>query len=337
MRHRVLLLIAGAVFLAAPAPAQPKAPDGPGSSGSSAAEELIKAGIELRKRGDDQQALPYFERAFAIEQTPRATAQLGLVEYALGRWVRAEEHLSDALSTADPWVAKHRGVLESALAQVGSRLGSLEVSANVDGAELFVDGEAKGKLPLSKPLRLAAGAYTVELSLPGFHDASRRVQIAAREVARETVKLEPINASKSSPVAPSRGVEKREPAPNLESPDTRAGAGRKTRFGTLKWVAAGTSGTLLVGAAVLAIVREQQVSSYNDDSTCGGTNRSNTPDCNTRIDRANTLGTLALGSLIGGVVIGATSGVLFVMDGPRRDVACGAGAQLLSVTCGTRF
>jgi hypothetical protein len=337
MRHRVLFLIAAALFLAAPAPAQANAPDGAVPSGANGAEELIKAGIALRKKGDDQQALPYFERAFALDPTPRATAQLGLVEYALGHWVRAEEHLSDALSTADPWVAKHRGVLESALAQVGNRLGSLEVSANIDGAELFVDGEAKGKLPLSKPLRLVAGAYTVELSLPGFHEASRRVQIAARAVARETVKLEPLSASKASPVATSRGIEKDAPAPKHEPPATRAGAGQQTRFGAIKWVAAGTGGALLASAGVLAILREQQVSSYNDDSTCGGTNRSNTPDCNTRIERANTLGTLALGSLVGGVVIGATSGVLFVMDGPRREVACGVGVQLLSVTCGTRF
>src|SRR5688500_10991836 len=56
-------------------------------------EELIRQGVALRRSGQDQAALPLFQKAHEIGHTPRTAAQLGLVEMALGYVLEAERDL----------------------------------------------------------------------------------------------------------------------------------------------------------------------------------------------------------------------------------------------------
>src|SRR3954464_6701068 len=91
-----------------------------GWSGSAAAAEdeeaLIRRGLALRKHGNDEAALPVLEHAYALSHSPRAAAQLGFAEQALGLWPDAEAHVSEALGAdTDPWVARNRAVVANAL------------------------------------------------------------------------------------------------------------------------------------------------------------------------------------------------------------------------------
>src|SRR4051812_22766853 len=72
-------------------------------------EALIREGVRLRRAQKDQEALEYFQKAYDTGKTPRAAAQLGLCEQALGMWVASEKHVYEALKAAkDSWVAKNR-------------------------------------------------------------------------------------------------------------------------------------------------------------------------------------------------------------------------------------
>ena len=74
-----------------------------------AVEDLIRKGNELRTKGEDQYALPLFQKAYDLERSPRTAAQLGLVEAALGYWLASERHLQEALtSTRNPWLIRSR-------------------------------------------------------------------------------------------------------------------------------------------------------------------------------------------------------------------------------------
>src|SRR5688572_21173040 len=100
----------------------------PSAAASASADELIKEGVALRRQGNDLGALQRFEQAFQIESSPRALAQIGLAEQALGRWVAAHEHLTQALdSKADAWIVKNRRAITDALAVVGEHVGRLEI------------------------------------------------------------------------------------------------------------------------------------------------------------------------------------------------------------------
>src|SRR5262245_5743759 len=104
------------------------------------AESLLRRGIDLRKQGQDTEALESFRAAHTLDPTPRAKAQIGLAEQALGRWLDAHQHLSEALSAADdPWIIKNREALEGARSTIEDRLGWLFVMTNAEGAEIWID------------------------------------------------------------------------------------------------------------------------------------------------------------------------------------------------------
>ncbi len=99
-------------------------------------------------------ALAAFERAWALGGSFRALAQIALAEQALGHWREAYEHLASALRhTDDPWISAHHATLDVALREIASRLGAVEVSCNVHGAEVRVDGRVVGKTPLAESVR----------------------------------------------------------------------------------------------------------------------------------------------------------------------------------------
>src|SRR5581483_9001377 len=110
---------------------------------------LLRRGVALRERGDDDAALRVFQRACALRCTPRVTAQVGLAEDALGRWVDAESHLTAAVgATDDFWIARHHSALVGALATVRQHLGTLEIRGPA-GAMVSVGGRPVGTLPLA--------------------------------------------------------------------------------------------------------------------------------------------------------------------------------------------
>src|SRR5689334_525519 len=101
------------------------------------ADQLIKKGLEARKRGDDLGALPLFEQAYKLSPTPRAAAQRGFCEQALGRWADAEVHLEEALkSPEDAWVKKNRGPIQASLTTAKAKVAIIEVTGEPVGGEV---------------------------------------------------------------------------------------------------------------------------------------------------------------------------------------------------------
>lgn len=186
------------IALASPALAQPTASD--------QSETLIREGLELRKQSQEQAALPYFQKAYALTHAPRAAAQLGFAEQALGLWVEADAHLAEARAAQnDAWIDEHRALLDESATFVAGHLGRLEVQTNAPTAEVLIDGKVAGRTPLQTPLRITTGVRRVELRAPTFLAASRTVEIAAGQTAHVVLTLSPVvPAAVATPVANQR-------------------------------------------------------------------------------------------------------------------------------------
>jgi hypothetical protein len=158
---------------------------------SSDADALIEKGIQLREKGHDDQALVEFRHAYALAPSPRARAQMGLAEQAVGSWVLAEQHLSEALAaTADPWISSRRAVLTTAAAAIAHHLGTLVVTGPPQpNARVLLDGVDVGALPLAHPMRLETGSRLLEVRAPGFYPVVRTLDIQGGATARENVSL----------------------------------------------------------------------------------------------------------------------------------------------------
>lgn len=77
--------------------------------------------------------------------------------------------------------------------------GSLEVLANVPGAEVYLDGKLVGRTPLAVQRDLAVGGARLRVSKTGFTDALQQVRIRFQKTAQVVVTLNvPAGAQRSS-------------------------------------------------------------------------------------------------------------------------------------------
>ena len=165
-------------------------------------DDLIRQGVEKRRQQQDEAALELFRRAYGIDKSPRSAAQMGLAEIALGRWSDAEAHLEEALAaSSQAWIQKNRKTLESSLSSVREHLGNLQVLGEPIGAEVVIEGEVRGTLPMEKPLRVRAGECRFDVRAKGYESASRTVQISPGDLTRETVKLSAVTAPEPTATA----------------------------------------------------------------------------------------------------------------------------------------
>jgi hypothetical protein len=219
---------------------------------------LIESGLRLRREHRDAEALDQFQRAQQAHPSPRAQAQIGFAEQALGRWLEAETDLSAALETRDDaWIVAHAGAVNTALGAIRQHLGSLIVDSNVGGAELWMKGEKAATLP-TDPVRLVAGKVDVEVRASGYASVRRTLEVPAGGSIAAHFEF----AAAPPPVPPSVTPKPAEPAatqPTSSAPSTRR---------VLAWGTLGAAGALLGAGVGAQIVREVNAQRYNDDALC---------------------------------------------------------------------
>ena len=162
-------------------------------------DRLIREGVESRRKHKDSEALESFRKAYDLNHSPRAAAQMGLAEVALGRWIEAAGHLEEAMArSTDPWVAKNMATLNESYGRVRQRVGELEILGGPPQATIAVEGAVVGTLPLAKPIRVRSGDCRFVVTAPGYESVSRTVDVAAGQLTRETVNLSKVASSPQS-------------------------------------------------------------------------------------------------------------------------------------------
>jgi len=235
-------------------------------------DRLIREGVESRRKHKDTEALDSFRKAYDLNHSPRAAAQMGLAEVALGRWVEAAGHLEEAMArSTDPWVAKNLTTLNEAYGRVRQRVGELEILGGPPEATIAVEGAVVGTLPLAKPIRVRSGDCRFVVTAPGYEPVSRTVDVTPGHLTRETVNLSKAASSRqptsdatatARPVATEgdqSGAATREPAAgdasttaiNSPQPTTSAGPNYLPTVG----IVLASAGVVAVGAGVVFSVK----------------------------------------------------------------------------------
>lgn len=295
------------------------------------AEALIARGIQLRKAGDDRAALASFEQAYATSGSAQALAQMALAEQALGRWVPAHLNLERALAVrGDRWIDGHRATLEAAREEIASRLGQLEVSCNVSGALVEIDGEQIGRTPLSRAQPVVAGLSVVKVSAPGHFALTRQVQVDVRALARLDVTLTPVPDAPSAAAPPSSAV--------VRQRDVATAKGSSTRD-VLMYSSLGVAAAGVALGVTGYVVREINISEYNDDSKCRVIPMIiRSQECPDAYDAWRLGQTLSIVGFASAAVFGGV-GLYLWLDRPdeRTQQALGCSLQLGGVSCAGRF
>lgn len=333
------------------------------------ADELIRRGLDLRRAEKDADALVLFQQAYEQSKAPKALAQIGFAEQALGKWGAADRHLRAASqASGDPWISKHRKVIDDALGTIAKRVGRMDVRGGPSGAEVRVDGELIGKLPLPGPFSVTAGGVAVEVQADGYVSITRASVVAVGSLVRETFDLQPLappSVAPPSPVAtvvpvtpaarPSSNVadaagdsdraqQRRQPA---DSPGPAGGAEPGSSSISTRSVVALTAVGLAAAALTVGVI--EHVSWQNKASQFGSTTgcdpaaaQRGSATCQTLYDDGQRAKLFAIGGYGLGAGLLVTATILYLTapapdSNPQRQVACVVNPVALGAGCSLRF
>lgn len=151
--------------------------------------ERFDRGVAFYDEGDFGAALAEFLRAYELTGHWGVLYNLGQVSAALNRHVDAVRYFEGYLEGGGGEIdAARRAEVEQRLRELRSRLATLTVTVDVDGAEVLLDDEIVGTTPLPEPIYVAAGPHVVVARHPE-HGSERRSVTLASETA-ETVAFE---------------------------------------------------------------------------------------------------------------------------------------------------
>jgi hypothetical protein len=292
----------------------------------------IQRGVELRRAGHDREALAEFEAAWSLRRTPRARAQIGLAQQALGHWREAEGAIDDALGASDDeWIVRYKGALLKARSVVQNHLAWLYVESKVVGAALSLEGQPARTLPLDAPLRIEAGVVRFELSAEGYVPAVRTIVVKPNDRVHEIVELSPV--AESAP-APTQAAVVDAARPVAREDGWLSGPERRT-VGILTLSGATLLALTGVGAWRLRVI---DILKYDDNSRClvGGNSRDE--NCGPFKQTADTAQVVEIAGFAASAVAAGVGIWLLATSHGKREVGASCGPSFgAGVACSGNF
>jgi hypothetical protein len=199
------------------------------------AKQHFLSGVSFYKDGDLEAALAEFTKAYETRPDYRVLYNIGQVQAERRDHAAATKVLRQYLKEGDRDLdAGRRAAVEQTLADMAKRVGSLIVTANVERADVLIDGVSVAVLPLEEPLVLNAGVHMITVQKDAVTAPARRLTVTGGEALRLDFRLE----SDASRNAAAPNV-----APSVAGP-------RRTRA----WIAYGAAVVLGASAATFAIL-----------------------------------------------------------------------------------
>ena len=162
------------------------------------ARKLIFLGLDAFRLGNWLDAELAYQGAWKLKRGFDVATSLGEVEFRLGKYHEAAEHLAYAVKhlpvTADP---KKKAGLQKLLDEARSKVGEVAVTVNTEKAEVFVDKVLVGVAPLELPLFVTPGNHTIEAKREGYTTATQSITAAAGSSQNAALVLELIPSAKA--------------------------------------------------------------------------------------------------------------------------------------------
>jgi len=250
-------------------------------------------------------------------------------------------------SKSDPWIKKNGAILRGALEAIAKHLGSVQVLGEPAGAEVLIQGNVAGRLPMVSPTRVPIGDAQVEVRHPGFRTISRMITVSAGELSRETIVLvPPVAQNQSVPAAARPEITLDRPVAQSQPPVTEVSPATWHRPAT--WVAAGlgVAGVSLgIVETFVAIQKSKDFNRLPENCMDGGNGLilGGAPCVKADHDQRVATWTAAIGYGLGGM-FGATAIILHLTDpgrspSPRQTawLTCSPGVASAGVACTARW
>lgn len=282
--------------------AQPNA--APSNDALAAARALFGEALRAEEAGDFAEALEKFQQVRAVRDTASIEYRIGTCYEGLGDLVLAFRAYSaaGALGTSDPQTEGVSRAASERRAALAKRVGQLTLtmpSPARSDVEVKVDGVS---VTPAGPIALTAGHHVVLATAPGAIPYRSEIALAEGAEVALSVILDP------QPPPP--------PTPPLTAPPATPIAPPPTETHALSpapWFMIGGGGALIVGASLLLVVRQNDITRL--DAACpGGTcpPGSNEGDLKSTQNRALVEGPAALACGLAGIAL-AAGGIYWVV------------------------
>jgi tetratricopeptide (TPR) repeat protein len=208
---RTLVLLANLTLatlaVASEAAAQPEKP---AAGASDEASRRFRAGVGFYKDRDFAAALVEFKRAYELDPNYRVLFNLGQTSQELNDYASALSAFRRYLDEGGKEIDKaRRAKVESSIAALEKKVGTITIETNVAGAEVSVDDVRIGTTPLDKPVLVNAGRHKFAAVLSGHHPAVRQEEVAGLDQSTVKLELAPLETAEAAKPLPV----KQEPAP----------------------------------------------------------------------------------------------------------------------------
>jgi hypothetical protein len=241
----VLLCVLSAAGALTASRARAQSSDAAETADVDAGRSHFKSGVDYYRDGDLGAALIEFKRAYAAAPNYRLLYNLGQVSHELLDYTNAQTFFERYLAEGgDEIEAARRQEVQLALAKIASRIASVVVSCNVEGAELFVDDVSVGTSPLADPVRVSAGTRRIAAAVSGRSRITQVVEAAGGDTLVVKMEFPPLEPEANLAVQTNLAPKDSGPSPAL-------------------WLGIG-SGALGVGAGVMAYLAARDGADYRD-------------------------------------------------------------------------
>jgi hypothetical protein len=184
---RLLVVVIVIALHALPAFAQPKPkPAAPAPSGEVSAQSKDEArarferGMTFFDKKVWDAALAEFLASRAAYPTRSNTQNAAICLRNLNRHDEALDMFEALLKDFPNLAPAERTAVEKEIKELESLVGTVDVRAPQDGAQISVDGRDRGTTP-SPPVRVAAGSHVVKVYKEGFAPVEKRIEVASRQ------------------------------------------------------------------------------------------------------------------------------------------------------------
>ncbi len=297
---------------------QPAASAAQPAGSSAAAEEAsqrFQRAVKLYRERSFDAALAEFNRAYELAPDYRVLYNMGQVQAERADYVAAVKFFRQYLKDGADAIGDARLTeVQGEIARLEGRIAKLNVVANVDDAELVIDGDPVGTLPLTT-VPVNAGVRRVVVRKKGYESSEQRLTLTGGEEKTLNVKLQSDGNAPLVSKAPAKSGEHaaaREAQPQGVSP-----------VNTWFWISLAATGVAAGTTATFALLAQQAESKFSDELGRFPGSASRIDDARTDMKRLAFIAD-ACGAL---TVLGIGATVYFAVKGaPRTEQKDGARA-----------
>lgn len=265
------------------------------------ASQRFQRGVTLYHERSFDAALAEFNRAYELAPDYRVLYNIAQVQAERGDYVAAVKYFRRYLTEGGTAVGEPRTTeVRTEITRLEARTAQLHIVGNVEGAELLIDGEPAGTLPLAA-VAVNAGARRITLRKKGFEPEELRLMLTGGEDKRVELVLR-AEAPKSTALSPA----------GSNGSSATAASGNTTRAAnTGFWISLVATGVAGGAAAAFGVLTHKSDSHLSDELNRYPASPNEIDDARTELKR-NALLTDGCGAL---AVIGLGATIYFAATG----------------------